>query len=157
MYMYGDEAHQADTDAIGSIISKIPHINFRFGLTGTLDESKTHEMQCRAWFGSIVKTSTTKELIDRKILSQLKILSINFLYSENERNQCYYFDYDKEIDFIINHERRNQWIIETAMRQNNNTMILFNFIEKHGIGLYNSARKIASEFEKQVYLITRNC
>ena len=60
-----DEAHQANGKSITKIIEGLAATSIiRIGMTGTLDGTKCHAMQLNWLFGPIVKTQTTKELMD---------------------------------------------------------------------------------------------
>jgi superfamily II DNA or RNA helicase len=148
-----DEAHQADSMALGKIISNLNHVPYRFGFTGTLDGSKSHEMQCRAWFGSLLKSSSTKDLMDRGILSPLEVQNISLEYHNNEKQAVSKMDYQDEIKFIVNHSQRNEWIVDLALSQPKNTLVLFNLVEKHGERLFQIAKQKAAEAGKRVYMI----
>lgn len=149
-----DEAHQADSKALSTIIMKMPHVIYRFGFTGTLDGSKTHELQCRAWFGTLIKSSTTKELMDLGVLSDLEVVSHSLEYSKETKHLLSKFDYQKEIDFLITNKKRNEFIIDTAMNTDKNTLVLFNYVDRHGKILYDLASKIEKEKEKKVFFIS---
>lgn len=148
-----DECHQADSKAISKIITNLSHVKFRFGFTGTLDGSKSHEMQCRAWFGPLIRANTTKELMDRDILSKLKIECMDIRYSDQECNLVSKMCYQDEIKYIVAHEKRNEMLLDLALRQEQNTLLLFNLVEKHGLKLFEEAKKKASLYGKQVRLI----
>lgn len=149
-----DEAHQADSMAIGKIISMMPNVRYRYGFTGTLDGSKTHELQCRAWFGSLIKSSSTKELMDKGLLSSLEIQSISIEYPEKERMEMKSSDYQAEISFIVSHPRRNEFLVDLALSQPNNTLLLFNLVERHGEIIFKMAEKKAQEKGKKVFFIS---
>lgn len=148
-----DEAHQADSMAINKIIAHLGHIPYRFGFTGTLDGSKTHEIQCRAWFGTLLKSSSTKELMDRGILSPLDVQNISLEYHQDEKQAVSKMNYQDEIKFIVNHNQRNEWIVDMALSQPKNTLVLFNLIEKHGDKLFEIAKQKAQGTGKQVHMI----
>ena len=100
-------------------------------LLGTLDGSKTHELQCKAWFGSLIKSLSTKELMDKEMLSSLEITCLSIGYTERERKEMARADYQSEIDFIVSHQKRNNFLIDLALSQHGNTLLLFNYVEKH--------------------------
>lgn len=151
-----DEAHQADSMALGKIIGMMPHVRYRFGFTGTLDGSKTHELQCQSWFGSLIKSSTTKDLMDKGLLSTLEIESLSIEYSDKDKETAKIFDYQKEIEFITSHQQRNEFLVNLALSQSSNTLLLFNFVEKHGEIIFKMAEKIADEKGKKVFFISGN-
>jgi superfamily II DNA or RNA helicase len=148
-----DEAHQANSIALNKIISNLNHVPYRFGFTGTLDGSKTHELQCRAWFGTLLKSSSTKELMDRGILSTLEVQNISLEYHNDEKQAVSKMNYQEEIKFLVNHSRRNEWIVDLALSQPKNTLVLFNLVEKHGEKLFEIAKKRAAAAGKKVYMI----
>lgn len=149
-----DESHQASSEALGRIISNLNYVPYRFGFTGTLDGSKTHEMQCRSWFGPLIKSSTTKELMDRSILAPMEIQSLEIRYSEDDCKKVSKMDYPSEITFLVEHEKRNDFLIELAMKQDNNTILLFNLVDKHGLKIYQKAKNKAEQYGKQVHFIS---
>lgn len=127
---------------------------FVFGFTGTLEGSKTHELQCRAWFGTLVESSTTRQLMDRGIVSSFNIRCCQLTYDEQTKKLSSRLKYQEEIDFLIDNKKRNDWLLETAMNQNNNTLLLFNYIDKHGDKLFERAQQLAEEKNKTVLMIT---
>lgn len=150
-----DEAHQADSNSLTKIINNIPKIKYRYGLTGTLDGSKIHELQMRALFGPIIELTTTKKLMDSQVLSHLNIDCIILQYSNEEIKHVakYCKTYQDEITWLVNNDRRNKYILSLALTQKNNTLVLFNFIEGHGQGLYDYALTKAEEYNKQIFFI----
>lgn len=148
-----DEAHQAHSMALNKIIANLQHIPYRFGFTGTLDGSKTHEMQCRAWFGSLIESASTKKLMDEGILSTLEVRCINISYTDEEKRAVSKMKYQDEIKFIVGHNKRNEWLVDLALRQPKNTLVLFNLVEKHGEKLFEIAKNRAADFGKRVRII----
>jgi superfamily II DNA or RNA helicase len=150
-----DEAHQADSNSITKIIRNLPHVPFRFGFTGTLDGSKTHEMSLRGMFGPILKTTSTKKLMDEGVLAKLKIDVVILQYSPEERKHVHKNckTYHDEISWLVDHDKRNKFIVATALSQPKNTLVLFNFVEGHGERLYNLAKTYAKDLGKEVFFV----
>lgn len=146
-----DEAHQADTVSLSYIINSLTEAPFRFGLTGTLDGSKTHEMQCRSWFGSIYRSIKTKKLMELGILTKLKIQMICLQHNVEKKLIQNYKD---EISYLISNKKRNEWIIKKALSFNNNTLVLFNEVEKHGLVLLDMAKKDPLSSNKKIVYIS---
>ena len=69
----GDEAHLFKAKSLTSIMTKLHLCKYRFGLTGTLDDLQTHKLVLEGLFGTTNKVISTKELIEKKTLSNLKI------------------------------------------------------------------------------------
>jgi superfamily II DNA or RNA helicase len=143
--IYGDEAHNFKAKSLTSILNKCTNTPYRVGTTGTLDGTKTHKLVLEGLFGPVYKVTTTKKLIDNKQLADLEIYNIILEYSEEVRKACKGFDYQKEIDFIVQNLQRNKFIRNLALKQEGNTLVLFQYVEKHGKVLHEMIKEKAGE------------
>lgn len=143
--IYGDEAHNFKAKSLTSILNKCTNTPYRVGTTGTLDGTKTHKLVLEGLFGPVYKVTTTKKLIDNKQLADLEIYNIILEYSEEVRKACKGFDYQKEIDFIVQNVQRNKFIRNLALKQEGNTLVLFQYVEKHGKVLHEMIKEKAGE------------
>ena len=134
--IFGDEAHLFKAKSLTSILNKCTTTPFRIGTTGTLDGTKTHKLVLEGLFGSVYKVTTTKKLITEKTLADLQIYSIILEYPEEIRKIVKGFDYQQEMDFIVTYNERNKFIRNLALDQKGNTLVLFQYVEKHGRILY---------------------
>ena len=146
----GDEAHLFKAKSLTSILTKLHLCKYRFGLTGTLDGMQTHRLVLEGLFGSLNKVVSTKKLIDEKTLSSFKIRSLVLTYPEEECKLVKDMNYQDEIDYIVTHEKRNDFIKNLTLSLNNNTLVLFQFVEKHGSVLYDL---IKSNTDRQVFYV----
>ena len=146
----GDEAHLFKAKSLTSILTKLHLCKYRFGLTGTLDGMQTHRLVLEGLFGSLNKVVSTKKLIDEKTLSSFKIRSLVLTYPEQECKLVKDMNYQDEIDYIVTHEKRNNFIKDLTLSLNNNTLVLFQFVEKHGSVLYDL---IKSNTDRQVFYV----
>ena len=128
----GDEAHLCSAVSLKGILEKMISCRYRFGTTGTLTESKTHQFVLEGLFGKVYKAVTSKQLMKDKHISELKIQCLLMQYPEAERDSQKKATYKEEIDFIVAHTKRNNFICNLALDQKGNTLILFNYVEKHG-------------------------
>ena len=140
----GDECHHFQSDALKAIGDCCIHANFRFGLTGSLSESKTHEMVLTGVFGPKFQLKTTKDLMTDGTLSKLDTKCINFVYPNQIKN---YFrknkpSYADEIEYLITLERRNKYIAKLGCSVKGNSLIIYKQI-KQGEAI--------NEFIKQMY------
>ena len=127
----GDEAHLFKAKSLTDILTKLHHAKYRVGFTGTLDGSKTNKLVLEGLFGPHEKITSTNELIQQGHLSRLKIKIIAL------KHQPIKFDtYHDEIEYLISHSMRNNFIKNLALDLGGNTLILFNYVEKHGEPLY---------------------
>jgi superfamily II DNA or RNA helicase len=124
----GDEAHQFKAKSLTGIMTKLHQCKYRFGLTGTLDGTQTHQLVLEGLFGPVEKVITTKELIDKKTLADLKIKCI-ILKHPNIKEKM---DYAEEINYLVSNESRNNFILDLLRHINGNTLCLFYLVEKHG-------------------------
>ena len=128
----GDEAHLATADSLKGILEKSTFCRYRFGTTGTLKDSKCNKLMLEGLFGKTYTAVTSKQLMDDKHISKLNIQCLQLEYPEEERETMKKSTYQEEIDFIVTHKKRNNFICNLALEQNGNTLILFNYVEKHG-------------------------
>ena len=123
----GDEAHQFKSKSLVSIMSKLSDAKYRYGFTGTLDGSQTHKWVLEGLFGPSYKITQTAELIKKGHLSKLDIRVL--LLKHPPRT----FDtYEDEIQYIISHNQRTNFIKNLALSLKGNTLILFQRVESHG-------------------------
>jgi superfamily II DNA or RNA helicase len=131
-----DECHTVQAKALTSILEKMINTPWRFGFTGSLSNSATHEMMIKAVLGPVTKVATTKELIDGGHLANIKIKAVSLLYPDDLKKEVKKMNYQKEIDFLCGHEPRNKFIRNLALSLKGNTLVLFTRVENHGEILY---------------------
>jgi superfamily II DNA or RNA helicase len=132
----GDEAHLFKAKSLTSILEKMTDIKYRFGFTGTLDGSQTHQLVLEGLFGPIKSLVKTKELMDSNQLANLDIKILVLKYSEQTCKNNKNMKYQQEMDFIVSSNRRNRFIQNLSLSLKGNTLILFQYVEKHGKILY---------------------
>lgn len=128
----GDEAHLFKAKSLTSILEKMEDTEYRFGFTGTLDGTQTHKLVLEGLFGPAQKVISTKELMDSGTLADFKIKILALKYHDEIRKIVSKMDYQAEMDFIVSHEGRNKFIKNLALSLEGNTLLLFQYVEKHG-------------------------
>ena len=128
----GDEAHQFKSKSLISIMTKLADAKYRYGFTGTLDGTQTHKWVLEGLFGPSYKIIKTDELMKK---GHVATLDINVLLLKHPPNK--FETFEDEIQYIINHDRRNKFIRNLALDLKGNTLILFARVEGHGEPLYN--------------------
>ena len=128
----GDEAHQFKSKSLISIMTKLDNAKYRYGFTGTLDGTQTHKWVLEGLFGPSYKIVKTDELMKKGHLAKL---DINVLLLKHPPNK--FENFEEEVQYIIGHDRRNNFIKNLALDLKGNTLILFARVEKHGEPLYN--------------------
>jgi len=154
----GDEAHQFKAKSLTSILTKCVEARYRFGLTGTLDGTMTHKLVLEGLFGPANHVTTSKTLIDKGELANISIDIILMKHPEVSRKLISKFKYQEEIDFLVTCDARNKFIKNLAIDQKGNTLVLFNYVEKHGIPLFRliqeSVKGLWNMGERKVFFVS---
>lgn len=148
----GDEAHLFKAKSLTSIMGKLTDCKYRFGFTGTLDGTQTHKIVLEGLFGSVKRITTTADLIEQKHLADFNIKAIVLRYPDDVRKIMSSADYQSEIDFIVRNDARNRFIKNLALSLNGNTLLLFQFVEKHGKVLHDLISQEA--IDRRVFFIS---
>lgn len=150
--IFGDEAHLFKAKSLQSIFKKCKNIKYRIGTSGTLDGTQVNKLVLEGMFGSVLQVSRTRDLIDDGALADLRIDCVELKYKDEERKAVKGMSYQEEIDFIVRHERRNKFLRNLALAQKGNTLLLFQYVEKHGKVLYEMIKEKAAEGRKVFFV-----
>tara|TARA_E500000331_G_scaffold187042_1_gene179995 strand:+ start:28528 stop:29985 length:1458 start_codon:yes stop_codon:yes gene_type:complete len=131
----GDECHGFKSKSLTTLMNKCTETSYRIGTTGTLDGTQTHKLVLEGLFGRVWNATTTKDLQDSDTLAKLKINIIKLKYQDQIRKD-FKKDYQDEVDYIVTNEKRNNFIKNLTIDQKGNTLVLFQFVEKHGKVLF---------------------
>jgi type I site-specific restriction endonuclease len=99
--------------------------------------SNIHRLVLEGLFGPVYKATSTSELIAKKQLADFRIKCLILKYTDEVCKQCKDWDYNQEIEYIVMNKARNEFIKNLTMSLEGNTLILFQFVEKHGKDLFN--------------------
>lgn len=130
--VHGDEVHLFKAKSLVGIMEACDEVPYRFGYTGTINDSLTNIMVLEGLFSKIDKTITTAELMDRGEVANLTIKCIVLDYPDTDKKLVKQMNYQQEIDYIVGYEKRNKFIANLAHSLNGNVLILYRFVEKHG-------------------------
>jgi len=150
--VFGDEVHNFKSKSLTGIMNKSREAEYRFGTTGTLDGTKTHKLVLEGLFGRIYNVTTTKKLQDDNTLAPLDIKVLLLKYPEEVRKAWGKKEYHQEIDYIVKCEARNRLITNLSLDQNGNTLVLFQFVDKHGKVLYDQIKNKAHSKRKVFFV-----
>ena len=148
----GDECHGFKSKSLTDIMNKCSQAKYRIGTTGTLDNAQVHHLVLQGLFGKIHRVTTTKALQDSNTLAKLDINIIVLKYDEEIRKSLGKANYQDEIDFIVRNEKRNNFIRNLALDTDGNTLVLFNYVDKHGKPLFDMINNKAEEGRKIFYV-----
>ena len=127
----GDEAHLFKSKSLTGIMTKLHNAKYRFGFTGTLNGTQTHKWVLEGLFGSCNQVTKTDELIKSGYLSNLRIKVLLCKHPPQ-----YFSGYQDEMEYLVTHRGRNNLIKNLVKDIEGNTLVLFNYIEKHGEPLH---------------------
>lgn len=141
----GDECHLFAAKSLTTIMEKLDHCRYRFGFTGSLQDSKCHRLILEGLFGSVYTAAKSAELIREGTLANLTINAIVLQYPKSQCKEIISKTYQEEIDFIVRNEKRNLYICNLADKLKGNTLILFQYVDKHGKVLNDLLREKTSK------------
>lgn len=135
-FVIGDEVHLFKADSLKSIMEKSVNARYRMGMTGTLDDSLTNRLVIEGLFGPIKRVETTHGMMKKGELAQLKIKMIVLKHEEEFRKDVCKASYQEELEYLFARERRNNYIKNLVLSLKGNTLVLYNYVKKHGEPLY---------------------
>ena len=127
----GDEAHLFKSKSLVSIMTKLHHAKYRFGFTGTLSGTQTHQWVLEGLFGPSYKVTKTDELMRQGHLSQLDIQCLVLKHPPQKFEK-----YPDEILYLTQHEQRNNFLKNLSLDLKGNTLLLYSRVKSHGQVIY---------------------
>ena len=152
-YIIGDEAHLFKAQSLTTILTSCVNSKYRIGLTGTLDGTKTHKLVLEGLFGPVRKVITTRELIDKNQVSDFEIKCLVLKHDDDVCLRMKDTTYQEEIQYLISNENRNKFIKNLAVSLGNNTLILYQMVDKHGQILYDMIKNTKNIGDRKVFFI----
>lgn len=144
--------HQYVAKTLQDLSIRLSNCEYRIGTTGTVQDEKVSKLQLEGSFGPVFKTISTKELMDRKQVAKLKIKCLILEHPKDIAKMVRKVDYQKEMNYIVRDEKRNRFIANLAKATNGNTLVLFQYVEKHGKILYELIKERCPD--KKVFYIS---
>ena len=106
-------------------------------------------------FGKIYRVTSTRALQDNDTLAKLSIRRIILEHDEKTRKEFGKQKYQDEIKHIVEHRKRNSFITNLSLDLKGNTLILYNYVEKHGKPIYDMIKNKVSESRK-IFFVSGN-
>ena len=141
-----DEVHIAKAKEISKFLEKTTKALVRYGFTGTLDDEKVHHFIIEGLFGPKLEIINLSTLIESGHATDINIYALELIHPNKIKHKTYH----DEISYLVNDQKRNQFIINLAKKTKGNTLVLF-FQILHGEALYQMAKSQIPE--KNIYLI----
>ena len=127
----GDEAHLFKAQTLKGILEKMKTTAIRIGTTGTLDGTEVHRLQLEGLFGPVKKVVSSSELIEDGTIAKIDIQCVILRHTKQKK-----MSYQDEMDYLVSHQGRNHFITNLVGSLKGNTLVLFQYIEKHGQPLW---------------------
>lgn len=139
-----DECHKVAADnQISKIINKI-HTPNKFGFTGTLSDKPIDQWKTIGTFGSVIYEKKSKELRDEGYISDVEITALQLNHLKTIK-----FKYKDELEYLYQHEKRNQIIAKLANSISGNVLVMVNHLD-HGDYLLSL---MSSRSDKRVFFV----
>jgi superfamily II DNA or RNA helicase len=94
----------------------------------------------------------TKDLQEKGTLAKIDISILLLRYHNDICHMLKDATYQEEIDYIVTNEKRNRLISNLALDQTGNSLVLFQFVEKHGKPLFDMIKDKAGD--RPVYYVS---
>ena len=143
--VFGDECHLFKAKSLSTLMNKCTEAEYRFGTTGTLDGTQVNKLVLEGLFGPTKRVTFTRDLQDKGTLAKLNIQVLLLDYPKEMRRMVSEFKYQEEIDFLVSHEARNKFIRNLAVTQRGNTLVLYQYVEKHGEVLHKMIKELSDK------------
>ena len=127
----GDEAHLFKANVLKGILEKMRKTAVRIGTTGTLDGSECHRLQLEGLFGPVKKVISSYQLMDEGTIANIDIQCVILRHTKQKK-----LTYQEEMDYLVSSKERNAFITNLVASLKGNTLVLFQYVEKHGEVLY---------------------
>jgi len=151
-FVIGDEAHHFKAKCLGKIMTSLVNAKYRIGMSGTIQDAEVHKLALEGHFGPVTRVATNKELIDKKISADVTIKCLVLKYTPQEALHVAKMDYHQELEFLINHKRRNGFINNLALSLKENTLITFQFVE-HGKYIHKLLNIKNTDPNRKIFLV----
>jgi superfamily II DNA or RNA helicase len=143
--VFGDECHLFKAKSLTSLMTKLTDAHYRIGTTGTLDGTLTHKLVIEGLFGPVYNVTSTKKLIEKKLLTDVEIECLILDYDDKTKSGMKRTAYQDELNFIITNEKRNNFIRDLTLNLKGNSLLLFNFVDLHGKVLHEMIKEKAPD------------
>ena len=159
-----DETHKGNNNSVKNVLNNLWHAEYRIGLSGTIpkqDKNIVEYLTLVSNTGPIITEINADFLMQNNYIAPLKISIFILNYATDEQKKSFYdlrniTTLDEKTDvfalennFVINNEKRFNFIIEIISKITKNTMILFHRIE-YGMKIYNTLR---DKLQNPVYYV----
>jgi superfamily II DNA or RNA helicase len=128
-----DEVHGCDASASRTLMEKTTKIENKFGFSGSLKDSKTHELVLTGLFGPKFVATTHQELLSLEFVSKVSIVALVFKHPKQQTDTLSSrHEYKDEVKFVLGSEPRNRYIKNLVDSLHHNVLVMYRRIDQHG-------------------------
>jgi superfamily II DNA or RNA helicase len=146
-----DETHRAKGASITSVMDKMWHAAYRFGVSGTVPRKGTIErLSLMSQTGPLIMNVNASFLMEQEFITKCEITVINMRYATEEQMDAFSYlsktaeDRKKlfvlEQNFVIENRKRLKFITKVINKSSKNSLVLFHRIE-HGKAIIEELKK----------------
>jgi len=143
--IFGDECHLYKAKSLTKLMGNLKDCPYRIGTTGTLDGTSTNKLVIEGLFGRVYNVTSTKKLMDKKLLSYLEIECLVLNYKREEIEKIKRAKYHDEMKWLVENKNRNNFISNLCCKIKGNVLLLFNYVESHGKPLHELIKETCSD------------
>lgn len=161
--VFVDECHQANAQSIQKIMDMCWHCDYRFGVSGTIPKKGTvNKLGLMSALGPQVVKVKANYLQENNYIANCEVLQLLLKYATPEQIDAFIkvsnvtsakkepqLLFNLERDFIIENEKRLNFVCRLINKSEKNSLVLFHKI-KHGEKLYKKLKEISS---KNIYYV----
>lgn len=149
--VFVDEVHEFDHKSGIKICESFYNVEYRIGVTGTMKTTKSNKVLLTGLFGAVQKIIKAKELIDKNMAANVTVKALELIHTNFNLKSN---GYQQEVNYLIENDKRNNFLINLACKQDDNTVILFQFVEKHQKKLLELAKEKYPD--KQHFIVNKD-
>ena len=144
----GDEAHLFKAQTLKGILEKMRTTAIRIGTTGTLDGSECHRLQLEGMFGPVKKVISSYQLMEEGTIAKIDIQCVILRHTKQKK-----MTYQEEMDYLVGNQQRNMFITNLVGSLKGNTLVLFQYVEKHGQVLWELFNPMVSRMNGTLHYV----
>lgn len=141
-FICSDECHLMAKDSGQFIFESGINTKFRLGLTGTLQETELDVLVLEGLIGQPIQFVKTMELMNKGEVAKFQINNILLQYSDDIKLKLHHASYQDEYNEIISNKDRLELINNFTLKLNQNVLVLYTRIDKHGKLIYDSLNEL---------------
>ena len=102
-----DETHTSKSISVATILKKLVNAEYRIGFTGTMPTELDDQLNIYGFLGPKIYEIGAKKLIERGVLSSIKIANVQLMYPPDIVKKQKNRTYPEEVSFTTEYKKRN--------------------------------------------------